>query len=144
VGILVKNSLDFELLDRRNSLDENILLLSCRIRATDILLVCIYGPNNTDPAFFNTLNEFLTDFNALPVICGGDWNATFSTENVLENIDCLNMARSPNINHSKKIRDMCDNFQLTDPFRYRYPDRKEFTYVPRYALATNQSRIDFF
>jgi hypothetical protein len=39
---------------------------------------------------------------------------------------------------------MCEFLDLTDPFRTTFPNRKEFTYVPRNALQNNRSRIDFF
>jgi exonuclease III len=144
VGILIKNSLDFEYLDRRESADENILALRCKVNSTELLLVSIYGPNAADPNFFISLREYLAEFNDIPIVCGGDWNATFCINNVPENIDCLNMARPPNIGHSQKIHEICDTFSLTDPYRHLYPDTREFTYVPRYAGAMNKSRIDFF
>jgi hypothetical protein len=31
-----------------------------------------------------------------------------------------------------------------DPYRYFYPDQKEFTYIPFAVEATNRSRLDFF
>jgi hypothetical protein len=54
------------------------------------------------------------------------------------------MTRPPNASHSKKIKEMCENFNLTDPYRYLYPDKLEYTYVPRAAGKKNKSRLDFF
>jgi hypothetical protein len=104
----------------------------------------MYGPNGPDPNFFNKLNEIVARFRDIPTIIGGDWNATLSMEPVQTNIDVLNMARLPNVNHSTKISEMSNEFSLSDPFRLLYPDRKEYTYVPRFNLSQNRSRLDFF
>ncbi|MFN9999524.1 MAG: hypothetical protein ACK559_00210, partial [bacterium] len=54
------------------------------------------------------------------------------------------MANAPNLNHSKLLKKLCDDFELCDPFRTKFPNRLEFTYLPRNALKKNRSRIDFF
>jgi hypothetical protein len=54
------------------------------------------------------------------------------------------MARPPNQIHSNKILELCDEFNLSDPFRLLNPETMDFTYCPRYANARNRSRIDFF
>jgi exonuclease III len=136
--------LQFRLLDQINSEDENILALRIQLKNTEVMLISIYGPNNADPGFFNVLSDILTTLNDVPVILGGDWNATLSTDPVQINIDILNMARLPNLNHSNKISELLLNFNLSDLFRFFYLDRKEYSYVPRYNLSQNKSRLDFF
>jgi hypothetical protein len=86
----------------------------------------------------------LNRFNHLPVILAGDWNATYSTENIEQNMDCFKMQRLPNLMHSRKINDLCAEYSLTDPFRFLYPEKLEYSYVPRNILANNKSRLDFF
>jgi exonuclease III len=144
VGILIKQSLPFRIIKQINSEDENLLALHLALRDKEVLLVSIYGPNGPDPAFFDDMSDILNRFANLNVIIGGDWNATFSAEPVNQNIDCLNMVRLPNINHSNRIFEICESFNLTDPYRILYPDRQDFTYIPRYNLRQNKSRIDFF
>jgi exonuclease III len=144
VGILVKKNIQFDILGRRDSEDENILLLRLRIRNSEVIFISVYGPNSVDNQFFNTVTEYLTENRNVPVILGGDWNATFSPDPIQNNLDCINMARLPNVNHSNKIGELCQNYDLSDPFRMLYPDRQEFTYQPRYALSQNKSRLDFF
>jgi exonuclease III len=144
VGILIKQSLPFRIIEQVNSEDENILALRINLRNTEVIFISIYGPNSPDPAFFNELTGILTRFPALPVVIGGDWNATLSNEPVQNNIDVLNMARIPNLTHSNKICEMLENFNLSDPYRFFYPDRKDYTYIPRFNLSQNKSRLDFF
>jgi exonuclease III len=161
VGILIKYELQIELLDTRKTDDENFLLLHLRIApgrgngvstggdvgtgtGTELVLICIYGPNSNDPVFFDNIKMHLEDFKNIPVIMGGDWNCTFSTDPIETNIDCLNMSRAPNISHSKKLAELCTQYELSDPYRLTNSEKLEFTFVPRSALARNKSRIDFF
>jgi hypothetical protein len=109
---------------------------------TEVIL--IYGLNGPDPGFFIDLENILTRYRDLPVIIGGDWNATLSRDLVHNNIDVSNMVRLPNIGHSNKIAELIDSHNQSDPFRLLYPDKKEFLYVPRHNLSQNRSRLDFF
>jgi hypothetical protein len=77
-------------------------------------------------------------------VCGGDWNATYSTLPVEHNPDVLYMQNLPNLAHSKLIREMCDNLNLIDPFRVMYPNLLDFSYAPWGNSRKNRSRIDFF
>jgi exonuclease III len=112
VGILVKKNINFDILERRDSEDENSLLLRLRIRGSEVIFISVYGPNNVDNQFFTTLSNYLTDRRDVPVILGGDWNATLCPDPIQNNLDCINMARLPNANHSNKILDLCQNFEL--------------------------------
>jgi exonuclease III len=143
VGILIKNSLQAEVLRQIRSEDENILLLEIRIKGTVCACISIYGPNNNDPLFFETLNRIINSCD-VPVIAGGDWNCTYSSSPLEQNIDCLNMRRPPNLNHSNKLEELCNTHDMSDPFRFLYPDKLEFTYVPRTPNAINKSRLDYF
>jgi exonuclease III len=55
VAILIKNSIQYEILEQKNSDCENILLLKVKIKNSEIILICIYGPNGSDMEFFNTV-----------------------------------------------------------------------------------------
>jgi exonuclease III len=144
VGILVKKGLDAKLSRRRDDIDENYMLLELDIKNQNIVLGVIYGPNNNDPDFFTRLTADITSLGNRRLVLGGDWNATLLTEEVGLNIDILNMVNLPNIRHSLLIQDMCTEFDLLDPYRYKYPNKLKFTFVPRSAAQSNRSRIDFF
>jgi hypothetical protein len=146
VGILTKYDLQIEIVSEKRSEDENFLLQHIRLSGTELIIGSIYGPNHLDLEFFAALEDALSNYDTgnIQVILGGDFNCTYSCDPVPENIDCLNMARPPNISHSKKIPDICDRFNLTDPYRYFNPDLQEFTYTPRSETLKNKSRIDFF
>jgi hypothetical protein len=50
----------------------------------------------------------------------------------------------PNIPHSKKISEICRDFNLSDPFHILYPNRLEYTYIPYGTVRKNRSRLNFF
>ncbi len=101
-----------------------------------VILGAIYGPNQRDNNFLNCL---CISLNRL----GGDWNTKPSCLPDPDNPDVLNMQDVPNAAHSRKIRDICNNFNLADPFRILYPNKIDFMYAPGGNLR-NRSRLDFF
>jgi exonuclease III len=144
VGILIKASLNLDILEEYKSEDENLLLLRVNLKGTELILISIYGPNSNNRNFFNTLSTKIAQYSETLIITGGDWNCTYSSNPLERNIDCLNMRRLPNVMHSGLLNDICDNFNVSDPFRYLYPEKREYSYVPRSVNNVNKSRLDFF
>ncbi len=143
-AILISRRLSCTILDTFNDIDGNILLLKIRIRDITITLGSIYGPNNDDMDFFDTLDEQIRLFNSDYTILGGDWNATMDPRNSDSNIDTLNTAGIPSQRRSNRLIKLCQDNNLGDPFRHFYPDKREFTYIPFPAASVNRSRLDFF
>ena len=122
--------------------DENLLALRISASGTEFILVSIYGPNSVDINFFHTIAKILNGTPDIPIIIGGDWNCTFSCNPLASNPDICDMAKLPNITHSKQIKLLCERFSLSDPFRCFHPVKKDFSFTPRSANQTNRSRID--
>ncbi len=78
----------------------------------------------------------------MPIILGGDWNATYSTNDVTTNPDILIMAAPPSEVRSRWLEDICLKHKLVDPYRILHSDSEEFTYISK--SGNNKSRIDFF
>jgi exonuclease III len=110
---------------------------------TEFIISSIYGPNSNDFTFFESLSKFFQENNSTPIICGGDWNTTFSTGGVNDNIDIFNMCNPPSMIRSGWLSDLCEQFKLTDPFRALHFNKIDFSFVPRTG-SRNRSRIDFF
>ena len=144
VGILIKKCLDISEEERRTDPEENFLLVRVLYKGTALILGSIYGPNDYNPDFFTRLETAIRSLGDVPVIIGGDWNCTFSTDPLFFNIDCRNMQNLPNLRHSHRVRDLCGNLNLTDPYRLFFPSRKDFTFCPKNSAQLNRSRIDFF
>ncbi len=109
-----------------------------------VAFCAIYGPNRVDEGFFTDIRECIRVLNCPYVIIGGDWNCTTSCINDDSNIDTLNMRQPPNIRYSNLFKKMCEDLEMTDPYRVKFPFRQEFTYQPSDPSKKNRSRLDFF
>jgi exonuclease III len=144
VGILIKHSLPFSVLSEYRDEAENILGVCADFDGKRVTFCAIYGPNRVDEGFFNDLRECIRVLNCPYVIIGGDWNCTTSCINDDSNIDTLNMRQPPNIRHSNLFKKMCEDLEMADPYRVKFPFRQEFTYQPSDPSKKNRSRLDFF
>jgi hypothetical protein len=79
----------------------------------------------------------------VPLILGGDWNLTYSTLDVPQNPDVLNMNSTPSIVRSGWLLDLCEQFSLINPFRAFHPTNRDYTFVP-HGAKKHRSRLDFF
>jgi exonuclease III len=144
VGILIKKSLDCAVLEERRDRNNNTLALLTRIQGELILLVSIYGPNKICEDFFVDLERILINYKNVPIIIGGDWNLTPSPLPANLNPDALNMIKIPNEKHTRNLQSLQIKYLLVDAFRILYPNRKDYSYIPRDCTKNNRSRIDFF
>jgi exonuclease III len=144
-GILIKKNFNMQVIDRWDEPGENALLLKIsKSSGETFTLGSIYGPNENNPEFFNSLRDKLSEWNTDFNIIGGDFNCLFSTDPVNANIDCFRMTAAPNRNNSLAVQELCEQFNLTDPYRYLFPEKVDFTYIPRDKQKKNRSRLDFF
>jgi exonuclease III len=143
VGILIDANLNCEITSRYCDECDNILGLKVKVDNYEFWVVSIYGPNQNEDLFFDNLNNLFRTAGDTPFVLGGDWNATVCTVNNADNIDTLYMNSPPSVFRSQKIQELLYNGQLTDPFRALWPEKREFTYIPRTG-RNNRSRIDFF
>ena len=144
VCILVKKSLSISVLAEARDEDQNILALHISTAGSELILISIYGPNSNDENFFKQISKILTDAPNVPAILGGDWNATYSCKPLNSNPDVCDMAKLPNILHSKLVKQLCEKFTLSDPFRCFNPNLRDFTFTPRSSMQKNRSRLDYF
>ncbi len=146
VAVLISNNIHHEVLETIKDLDENYLLLRLVIRDVEVVIGSVYGPNldNGCENFYDNLQDQLTLWRGVPIIIGGDWNATYSDLDVNENPDVLFMRSIPSRVRSGMINDLCGAVSLSDPFRTLNPESREFTYNPSGVLRKNRSRIDFY
>jgi exonuclease III len=143
-AILISNKVKYTIVDSFNDDNCNMLLLKVKISNVTITIGSIYGPNIDDETFYLQLKEQINNFNSDYVVVGGDWNATLDSSNSRINIDTFNTAGIPSVRRSIWLNKLCDENNLLDPYRYFYPDTREFTFVPFSENATNRSRLDFF
>ena len=144
VAVLFKNNLQYDILEEVRDNQENILGLRLQINNRELCICAVYGPNTNDMSFYDFLDNLLNRWRHLPIVVAGDWNATFSDLPVNLNPDVFSMRAVPSTVRTARILQICQDMDLTDPFRALHPDERDFTYVPSGVLRTNRSRIDFF
>ncbi len=144
IGILIKNNSSFTVTKEWRDEEDNILGIQLTHSGNIFNLVAIYGPNKVQSSFFDNLRNCFNALGNHHLIVGGDWNCTLSSANPDINIDVHKMQNLPNLAHSKLLNKMCKDLDLCDPFRTRYPNRIDFTYIPSHAIKKNRSKIDFF
>jgi exonuclease III len=144
--VLFSKQVQYEIVSSATDIQENILMLRIKIRNVEMVIGAIYGPNldNNCLELFNFVSNTLNEWTNLPIILGGDWNATFSSLPIEENPKVLFMRQLPSITRSRNVGELCERFELTDPFRILHPDVRDFTYNPSGSIRKNRSRIDFF
>jgi exonuclease III len=131
VGILIKHSISFAVLGEKRDTEDNFLAIHLEIEGKRFTVCSVYGPNQVQAAFFTSLQESISSFGDYPVIMGGDWNCTVSCEPANSNIDTLNMQNPPNLRHSNLLKKLCLDLNLSDPFRVKFPFRKEYTFFSK-------------
>jgi len=146
VGILIRKEMDEKLriIEKIDSEDGNFLLLRVMYRELEFILCSVYGPNrDCEIIFYNELKTVLQNFNC-PIVCGGDWNATYDNSPAEHNLDVVNMRNIPSNRRTEKILELCTVLNLIEPFRLLHPNHKEYTFIPTSANEINRSRLDYF
>jgi exonuclease III len=145
VAVLIRNLVEHELLESAVDPQENVILLRIVLGGVEAVIGAVYGPNDNNCApFFYFIGATLNRWNNLPCILGGDWNATPSSLPATENPDIFSMNNIPSKVRSEDVEALCNDFDLSDPYRVLDPETRDFTYVPSGVVRKNRSRIDFF
>jgi exonuclease III len=111
---------------------------------TILTVVSLYGPNDNSGEFYSDLERILRNAEKKSLVLGGDWNSTWDSGPPETNIDVLNMRSIPSRARTERVHRIANMFSLLEPYRYLYPVRKDFTYIPNAIAQNNRSRIDYF
>jgi exonuclease III len=147
VSIAINKKLGAVITDRLTDRTGNILALKIELCDKKIALVSIYGPNDNNREFYADLTRILDGMsigNDTEILIGGDWNSTWDFSDPEHNIDIFNMRNIPSRERSANVKRIADKFNLTETYRYMYPNGRDFTYIPNAVANNNRSRIDFF
>jgi len=142
VAVLIACDLTYTVNDIKRDTQENILVANVTINNSPITIAAIYGPNKTEPIFYENLRNYLSQSEGSTIIMGGDWNTLWLSED--PNIEAFNMAGFPNRIHAGMLAEIAENFELSDPFRILNPTKLDYTYIPFGNTRQNRSRLDFF
>ena len=113
-----------------------IILLIETENKVNMLLCCLYAPNQDSPAFFQELENQLVNFDS-PKIIIGDFNLVLNTE-----IDRNGSTRN-NVKAMHQLETMMTVHHLVDIWRIRNPEKIQFSWVKKDLLENSPtSRID--
>jgi len=142
-GVLISTHINFTVDSVYKDDSENIMGTFLTVGSEKIGLISVYGPNVTDNNFFYDLDRLLASKSDYKNVLAGDWNLTYATGGINNNIDIINMRAPPSQERSNRLQQICEKWELVDPYRALYPDSRDFTYIPRTG-GQNRSRLDFF
>ncbi len=148
-AIMLAANLDYVVNQEYKDAGENYYILDLTINGLRYCIGAVYGPNNTCRDFYCNLNVVMSDvYNRAAlsprIIIGGDWNTVVDRNPLQVNIDVFCMSAIPNSKNSELLESLCDRFNMIDPFRFLYPTKRDYSYVPFGNVRLNRSRLDFF
>ena len=106
----------------------------------ELILVCLYGPNQDCPDFFKNIGSVAEEKsgNILPIILVGDFNIALE-----QDLDTCNYVKENNPHAKRELKDVMAQLELVDEFRERNTDLRRFTWR-RHGSTVKQARLDFF
>ena len=137
VSILIKHSLQHELIKVQHADYGNFIMVICKIGTLTYSLANIYGPNNDDPNFYHNLANMLESFHTNHTIIGGDFNFVINPS-----MDSFNYAREYNTNAKEVFLNFTNTNDLVDIWRIRNPNKLEYTWSRNNPLKSG--RLDMF
>ena len=138
VAILFKNTFSFTYLSKKMDLNGNMLILTIKLNSCDkvLTLVAMYGPNQTDVAFYQYMLRQLDLGENTSIIIGGDWNVPMDYT-----IDTRNYKNRNNETNQSHIKILIESFDLIDIWRDQHTEEKKFTW---HGPNLKQARLDYF
>ena len=124
-AILFNPSLNVEVVKTTSDINGRYILCDTKIMQKEVTLVCLYAPNNDDPAYFVNVFEKLSEHKFADKIIGGDLNLVLDTK-----LDSLNR-----LNNNKKacnvLKTFMDECLIADPWRERNGNLFQFTWYKK-------------
>ena len=136
VAILFNNTFEFKIHNKTQDTDGRFIILDLTINEKRITIMNVYGPNQDDPMFYESVKVKVEGNIHNSVIIGGDFNVVQDYT-----LDTLNIRNRNNPKAHEKIMKMKDELDIIDPWRDKNPNTKLFTW---HNSNNKQSRIDYF
>ncbi len=135
VLILVNRKLHLTIEHLGNDEEGRFVFIRCKIHNTRLALVSIYGPNETDSAFFTKVSKTLLEQIDCPLVVGGDFNAVVNP--------ALDKSQSDTTANpsSKLLNKFITELNLINLWRIHNTKSKDFTFFSNRHKTF--SRIDY-
>lgn len=138
VAILFNNNFEYQIHEQPISDNTgNLLALSISLENKKISLICIYGPNDDSPDFYQKLGDTITKLNNEEIIIVGDFNLVLDTTK-----DYFNYLHVNNPKAREAVLEQMLSLNLVDIYREFHPNVNRFTW--RKPNPMKQARLDFF
>ena len=135
VCILIKKSLPLSVSKIISSDTGNLVKIECKFDSNTFNLLCIYGPNEDNPNFFNDLFNLIANSNMANSIIVGDFNVTINPY-----MDNLHYAQVRNVLAREKLKEMMEQHGFIDVFRQLNRNKKRFTWFSE--SGRQRARLD--
>ena len=137
VCVMAKKSLDaiFNVLFKDEN--GNCIMIKVQFGGKSILLVCLYGPNNDTPSFFENIFDKILNFNIDHTVICGDFNVTLDFT-----LDNLNYQQPRNTRARESLNNLILSNGFDDIFRVSYPTKRDYTWLNK--SGPQKARLDYF
>ena len=148
--VLLKETLPAKNIKIENIISGDYTRLTFVVYNTKILIKCCYAPNedmtsfeseseNYSDKFFKTVFDDSQDLDYNISIMVGDFNvAPDHTKNTLGYLHVNNQTRRRFIDRTKSLN------MMTDVYRHKHPDLRQFTFSKRQAKNYTKAHLDYF
>ena len=116
VAVLFKNSLEFKINSEILDTNGNFVILDITIQDYRLTLVAIYGPNDDNPDFSQSLQSTICLYENASVVVVGDWNVVQHYDKDTINYRFENIPRA-----GIKVHRMMNDLYLIDIWRVQRP-----------------------
>jgi len=138
VCILLKENLNYEIINKQKDKWGRILIVDIKINNTRLSLCNLYAPNDDTPEFFDQAFNLLSNLDNEYMIVGGDFNLVFNT-----NIDKKGGRPTTHVKCKQCLLGWMEEFDLIDIWRHDNPQKFKYTWKS-YRKPFVFCRLDFF
>uniref|UniRef100_A0A9J8AZK4 Reverse transcriptase domain-containing protein n=1 Tax=Cyprinus carpio carpio TaxID=630221 RepID=A0A9J8AZK4_CYPCA len=136
-AIIIHKKVQFTASETISDPQGRYVFVSGHLFGTPVVLVSVYAPNWDDVNFVKKIFSLLPDLNSYHLILGGDLNCVMDTT-----MDRSNPKSVPLLKMSQTIAGYMTQIGCVDPWRFLFPDKKEFSCFSH--VHHTYSRIDYF
>ena len=121
--VLLNNNFEQKVKKVKTDKNGNFIIVDMEIQGREISLASIYGPNEDNLNFYETLLRNIADFENENVIVCGDWNLVLDTEK-----DCFNYLHVNNPRAMNVVLNLMEQENFIDVWRVMNEDKKQYTW----------------
>ena len=136
--VLINNTFEHEIGRIKKDPNGNFIIIELTSLGKKITLVNLYGPNDDKPQFYNTIQQYISEFGNEHVVWCGDWNLVLNSD-----LDTVNYKNINNPRARNTVINIIDENGYVDVWRVLNDTKKKFTWR-RLIPDRKQARLDFF